>query len=238
MAWTLVTGGAKRLGADLCYALAEKGYSVVIHYNKSQKEALAVVDKCKQLGGQAIAIQGDFSTLPSTLDFIQRYLTLYPETQHLINNVGNYLIKSACQTEIEEWMSLFQTNLHVPFILAKALIPKLIQYQGQIINIGMSGSDKQQGHTYATAYMTTKASLLMLTRSLALELASKGVRVNMVSPGYLDIAVDLPKDCNRLPMHRAGKCWEISRVVNFLLDPASAYITGQNIEVAGGVGLS
>ncbi|WP_068470369.1 SDR family oxidoreductase [Candidatus Protochlamydia phocaeensis] len=238
MAWVLITGGAKRLGAELCYGLAEKGYSIAVHYNTSQLEALAVAEKCRLLGVQAGTIQGDFSTVESTIEFAERYVRLYPHTQALVNNVGNYLIKSALETEAEEWTGLFQSNLHAPFILSKALAPSLVRHCGQIINIGMSGIDKQGAHVYSAAYMITKGALLMLTRSLALELAPHGVRVNMVSPGYLDIAVDLPEDCSKLPMRRAGQCREISRVVSFLLDPASQYITGQNIEVAGGVGLS
>lgn len=236
--WTLVTGGAKRLGADLCVALADAGFSVVVHYNHSQEEALEVVAKCQEKGVQSAAIQGDFSSWAKLKDFMQRYLQQFPHTHALINNVGNFLTQSAQQTSVEEWEFLFQTNLHAPFFLSQSLLPTLIQFQGQIINIGVSGLYKQTGHSYAMAYALTKAALLEMTRSLARELAPQGVRVNMVSPGMLDISVDLPTDIAQLPMHRPGYCREVSRVVTFLLDSASAYITGQNIEVAGGWGLA
>lgn len=237
MAWTLVTGGAKHLGASICLGLAEKGYPVVVHYRTSEQEASVVVEKCRQLGVDAAMIQGDFSSLESTLEFIKHYQEQFAETSHLINNVGNYLIKSALKTDEQEWIELFQTNLHTPFILIKNLISSIARHQGNIINIGCSGVNAIHANTYSTAYQATKLGLWMLTRSLAKELAVQGVRVNMISPGHLDSSIDLPKDLSRLPMHRPGYGWEIARVVAFLLDPASAYITGQNIEVAGGVGL-
>jgi NAD(P)-dependent dehydrogenase (short-subunit alcohol dehydrogenase family) len=231
--WTLVTGGSKRLGAALCLALAEKGRSVVVHYNQSQKEAFDVVAQCQALGTQAAAIQGDFSSVASVKNFVERYLQQFPETETLINNVGDYLIRSALQTSIDEWITLFQVNLHTPFILTQALIPSLIRNQGQIINIGVSGLHRKAANTYSTAYTLTKQGLWGLTLAAAKELAPQGVRANMVSPGQLDISVDR----HPIPMGRPASCWEVCRVVNFLLDPDSAYLTGQNIEVAGGLGL-
>lgn len=232
--WTLVTGGAKRLGAALCLALAEKGHAIVVHYHQSQKEALQVVAACQALGVKACAIQGDFSSTASVQDFVQRYLQQFPDTKNLINNVGNYLIRSALQTSFEEWMLLFQVNLHTPFMLTQALAPSLIQQQGNIIHIGVSGLKPHAAHIYSTAYTLTKEGLWGLTLATARELAPQKVRVNMVSPGQLDISVD----CHPIPMQRPGSCWEVCRVVSFLLDSESQYITGQNIEVAGGLGLT
>lgn len=232
--WILVTGGAKRLGAALCLALAEKGHAVAVHYNRSQTEALEVVAQCQARGQPAAAIQGDFSSMESTQDFVQRYLQQFPETTGLINNVGNYLIRSALHTSIEEWSSLFQVNLHAPFMLMQALAPSLIRHKGQVINIGISGLKRQSAYTNSTAYHLTKEGLWGLTLALARELAPQGVRVNMVSPGQLDISVDQ----RPAPMQRMAHCSEVCHVVNFLLDPLSTYLTGQNIEVAGGLSLT
>lgn len=235
---TLVTGGAKRLGAELCLSLAKKGHSLVVHYNQSYTEALEVVSHCQVFGVQAAAIQGDFSTTSNTKEFIGRYLKQFPDTNILINNVGDYLMGSALQTSVEDWMRLFQVNLHAPLILSQALAPTLIQHRGHIINIGVSGLMRHATNIYATAYMLSKESLWGLTRVLARELAPDGVKVNMVSPGMLDISIDLVQFIPQLPMQRPASCSEVCRVVNFLLDPASDYITGQNIEIAGGFGLS
>lgn len=232
--WTLVTGGAKRLGAALCLALAEKGHSVVVHYNQSRKEALEIAANCQAISGQATIIQGDFSTAENVKEFAVRYMEQFPETVALINNIGDYFIGSALQTSIENWIYLFQVNLHTPFILTQALVPSLIHHKGQIINIGASGLKRHSANTYATAYHLSKEGLLGLTVSLARELAPQGIRVNMVSPGLLNFSVDQYP----IPMNRPAYCHEVCRVVNFLLDPDSMYITGQNIEVAGGLGLA
>ncbi|WP_075882625.1 SDR family NAD(P)-dependent oxidoreductase [Candidatus Protochlamydia sp. W-9] len=234
MAWTLVTGGAKRLGAHLCYALAEQGYSVVVHYNKSEQEAKDVVKKCQEIGVEAAAIQGDFSSNEAIQDFTKRYLLEFKETTNLINNVGNYFVRSGLQTPLSDWMALFQINLHAPFILIQKMIPSLLESKGQIINLGVSGLYENPAGIYSTAYRMTKSCLWMLTKSLSVELASKGVRVNMVSPGQTDFSVDLQHQKHKLPMNRPCECKEISRVITFLLHPDSVYITGQNIEIAGG----
>lgn len=234
--WILVTGGAKRLGAAICAALAEKGYSVVVHYNTSEQEATDVVNTCRQFNVQAEAIQGDFSSSAGALDFINRYLDRFESTRGLINNVGTYIRKSALQTEVSEWEALIQTNLTTPFVLAKALAPSLIANKGSIINLGAANLYPGKGSVLTAAYRVAKGGLWSLTASLAKELAPSRVTVNMVSPGQLDISVSLPS-LDQLPMHRPAYCSEVARVILFLLSPESAYITGQNIEVSGGYGL-
>ena len=234
--WTLVTGGAKRLGAEICQTLAASGHNIVVHYHNSHDDAINVQAACKKLGVEAELLQGDFSTQETTQKFIDAYLSQFTETEHLINNVGNYLIKSALNMPLKEWYDLFQTNLHAPFALIQALTPSLKKQQGSIVNIGIAGMNHLPADTYATAYSITKASLLMLTKSVAKELAPDHVRVNMVSPGYIDNAVDLP-DPSRLPMGRPATTQEVARAVEFLINKDNAYITGQNIEVSGGVRL-
>ncbi len=235
--WTLITGGAKRLGAILCTTLAKQGHSIVVHYNNSREEALQVVGKCRALGVAAECIQGDLSSTEATANFIKRYLKKFPKTTTLINNVGNYLIKPASTTTSEEWLSLFQTNLHAPTSIIQALLPSLKKHQGRIVNIGTAGVQWLSARTYTPAYYITKTSLWMLTKSLATELGPFGVTINMVSPGILNNTVDPPKDMTLIPMRRMGTPEEVARVVAFLLEEGSGYITGQNIDVAGGIRL-
>lgn len=231
--WTLVTGGAKRLGASLSHSLAEQGLDLVIHYRRSENEAHEVVEACRMKGVKAEAIQGDFSSEESLMDFARRYLERFPETGALINNVGEYLIRSALKTTLQEWTSLFQSNLYAPFYLVQSLSPSLIRHKGRVVNIGVAGLTRHSAYTYASAYMLAKDALLGLTRALARELAPYEVCVNMVSPGELDNSIDH----HPLPMKRPATSEEICRAVQFLLNPASGYITGQNIEIAGGFGL-
>ena len=237
MAWTLVTGGAKRLGAEICRTLAALNYDLVIHYNTSNKEAVSLRQECQQQGVRAEIIQGDFSTEESTTRFCNEYLERFTLTRNLVNNVGNFLIKPALETSVLEWNAMFQNNLHVPFMLTKALAPKIKSLHGCIINVGVAGLETIRADTYSTAYSSAKLGLWMLTKSLAKELGPDLVRVNMVSPGYLETAVDLPSDVSKLPMGRPGKLTEVADLIAFLLEPTGAYITGQNIEVAGAIRL-
>jgi NAD(P)-dependent dehydrogenase (short-subunit alcohol dehydrogenase family) len=237
MAWTLVTGGAKRLGAEICRNLAKAGYDVIVHYNTSHQEALQVAEECRQQGVHSEVMQGDFSTPTSTQKFIGDYLQKFPITYNLINNVGNYHLASFQETSSQVCYDLFQTNFHAPFAIIQALLPSLKNLKGNIINLGVGGIHNVKIKSIGPIYCATKAALWHLTKTMAYELASSQVRVNMVSPGCLEIAVDLPDDLNKFPMKRAGKSSEVSRVITFLLAKESSYITGQNIEVAGAYAL-
>lgn len=235
MKWTLVTGGAKRLGAEICLSRAAQGDSILVHYRSSRKDAEDVAAACRKHGVDAQIIQGDFSSLESTLLFIEECRRQFPDIKNLINNVGNYLVKSAVHTTPEEWNALFQTNLHAPFALCQAFSSSICQAQGNILNIGVVGVNNIHADVKRTAYVATKMSLWMLTKSLARELASSHVRVNMISPGYLENAVDLSGA--NLPMQQPVRLEEVIQTVSFLLDEKNRHLTGQNIEVGGSIGL-
>lgn len=237
MNWTLVTGAAKRLGKSIALNLAAQGHSIVVHYNTSESEAESVVKSCHALGVQCGMIQGDFSTQESTAEFIERYLSRFSTTKYLVNNVGNYLSETASRTSDEEWRTMFQTNFHVPFSLIQALVPSLRRERGCVVSIGFAGAGDYLGAGSCAAYCIAKNALWMLTRALALELAPCGVRVNMVSPGHLENTAVKIVDVQALPMRRLGSLNEVARAVSFFIDEQNAYITGQNIEVAGGIRL-
>lgn len=237
MKWTLVTGAAKKLGKEIALELAKSGRNIVVHYRNSQKEAEELVKKLRGLEVHAETICGDFSTSASTEQFISAYLKRFSETETLVCNVGNYILGSTLETSITDWQDILQTNLLTPLALIQALAPSLKRHKGQIINIGMVGCKEVRASTHASAYNTSKTALWMATSSLAKELAPDGVRVNMVSPGYLEESIDLPEKPSALPMGRLATFQEVAHAVAFLLDPRSSYITGQNLEVAGALKL-
>ncbi len=230
----LVTGGAQGFGAEICLQLAEQGHDVVVHFRKSDPSN--ILSRCQKYGVIVDAIQGDFSTVDLLEDFIRRYLARFPKTKGLVNNVGNYLIAPPSQTESKEWLSLFQTNLFTPVFLVRALLPALKEEKGRVVNIGTCGLTTPRALLHATAYAATKSALHFYTRSLAKELAPDHINVNMVSPGYLETSVDL-EEAAELPMGRPATLKEAARAVLFFFDSQSSYITGQNLEVAGGFGL-
>jgi NAD(P)-dependent dehydrogenase (short-subunit alcohol dehydrogenase family) len=235
MGWTLVTGAAKGLGREICLQLAAKGHAILVHYRHSQHLAEELTAECRRQGGASELICGDFATLDSTQRFIEECLQRFPDIQHLVNNVGEYVCKPALETSAEEWLRVFQSNLHLPCTLIQAFLPSIRAQQGCIVNVGVAGAGLLQADLKRTAYRLAKTSLYLLTKSLAKQLAPEGVRVNMVSPGYLEQSVDLPE--KTLPMQRLGRLTEAARVVAFFFEKESSYITGQNIEVAGGVAL-
>jgi NAD(P)-dependent dehydrogenase (short-subunit alcohol dehydrogenase family) len=235
MAWVLVTGGAKRVGAAICQVLAENKYNLLVHYLSGDKEAEKVVAECRAQNVSAEFIRGDFSSAETTQAFINEVNTQYPDIEHLINNVGNFLPGPASKIPIQEWQNLFQTNFFGPIALIQGFLPNIRKRQGTIINLGTAGVSSMRADSKYAAYTATKAALFWLTKSLARELAPDKVRVNMVSPGQLDISVD---HCSVTPlMGRYGVSREIGEVIAFLLKAESSYITGQNIEVAGALAL-
>lgn len=235
--WVLVTGGAKGLGKEIAVTVAERGANVVIQYNKSFSEAEELKTELKSKGFSIEIIQGSFDSQAETVDFIQRYMKNFPVTKHLINNVGNYLVKPLIRTTFVEVTDLFQTNLFTPLLLIQGLLPSIERNKGSVVNIGMSGLGMLKGDLNAAVYTMTKVALLSMTKSLARELGPRQVRVNMVSPGQLENAVDLPQTYEKFPMKRPGKLREVANVVAFMLSDENEYITGQNIDVAGGLGL-
>jgi NAD(P)-dependent dehydrogenase (short-subunit alcohol dehydrogenase family) len=238
--WTLVTGGAKRLGAAICRKLAQSGHPLVIHYNISLEEAKTLQKECRGYGVPVEIIQGSFTTFASTDEFLSRYIKQFPSTKNLINNVGSYLLAHIEETNPEDAYKLFQTNFFTPFLLVQKLLPAIKQENGSIINLGISGLAGPKANVGSPIYFATKAALWSLTKSLAKELAPHAVRVNMVSPGLLENAIDLEKNPNLLkqvPMGHTGKLVDVATTIDFLLTDASNYITGQNIEIAGGLGL-
>ena len=236
MSWTLVTGAAKGLGSEICLELARRGHSIVIHYRESQREAEDLKRECLKLGVKAEIIKGDFSKEEDLLAFSKECMLRFPDMKNLINNVGNYYIGSTLETPIDLWKDLYQTNFFVPIQIIHSLMPSIVQLKGSIINIGVVGIHAVPADLYSPAYTSSKLALWMITKSLAKEYASKGVRVNMVSPGYLENAVDLPDNLSLLPQGRPVSLDETAKLVAFLLDENQS-ITGQNLEIAGGVRL-
>lgn len=231
----LVTGGAKGLGAEICQQLASRGHDILIHYRSSMKEAEKIAANCRTYGVMAEVLQGDFANEVSLREFITKLLH-FQDVKGLVNNVGNYLISSLSKTEESAWQSLFQTNFFAPVFLTKALLPSLCKQQGVVVNIGVSGLHPVKALMNAAAYSATKSALWFYTRTLAKEMAPHFVSVNMVSPGYMENAVDLPS-LQALPMKRPLMLQEVAQMVVYLFEEGSHVITGQNIEVAGGVGL-
>jgi len=228
----LLLGASKRLGAHLASYLS-KDYSLFLQYrqNPNLLEALQ-----KNLGKERITLlKGDFSTKEGVESFCGNIQHQTPELDAILYTIGPYSFDSPLTAKIPVVENLLQLSLYAPLVILQKLTPLLEKTKGSFVSMGMCGLAVRQADIRTFSYTLSKNNLLLLTKSAALELASKNVRVNMVSPGYLFDTEDLPK--GKVPAKRLGTYEDIQEAVSFLLDPKNSYITGQNIEVAGGVRL-
>ena len=229
----LITGGARRLGAHLARGLAEDGWAVVVNYRSSADAAEALVAEIEGEGGRAWAIQGDVSARADVSAMFSEVSRREGRLDLLLNNVGIYEPKPLREVSLDDWDAAIAANLSGSFYCVHAALPLLEATRGQVISIGYAGLDALTAAPEATPYQVSKVGMLVLTKALAKEMAPRGVRANMVSPGQLTNSVDLPDDLEAaIPAGRAGTLDDILGAVRYLL--GAGYVTGVNIDVAGG----
>lgn len=232
----LVTGGARRLGRQLCLRLAEEGWDLVVNYRDSRSDAEALVEQLGGLGAGARAIQADISQADQVEAMFQSVSRTEGRLDLLVNNVGNYEPRPVRLLEPAEWDACLAANLSGAFYCCHHALELLEASGGQIVSLGYAGVDALVGNPEAPAYQVSKTGLLVLTKSLAEALAPR-VRVNMLSPGHLENSVDLPEDIEgTIPGGRAGGLDEVAEALLWLLE--AHYVTGVNIDVAGGYRLT
>lgn len=231
----LVTGASKRLGKALAIKASALGYHTWVNYLHSKSETLEVVKEIEMAGGTASIIEGDVSR-PADVDRIIK--TIQQESRRLdllVNNVGIYETGSLLDFSPDNFENIINTNLFGSYRLIQAAIPLFPEAGGNIINIGFTGSHLSHASTHATAYVISKSALLTLSNSYANLLGPRNIRVNMISPGQLENSVDLPDNLAELiPMGHAGTLDDISNAFEFMISDKAAYVTGQNLEIAGG----
>lgn len=230
----VVTGGARRLGRHLCTTLAARGYDIVILYRSSRADAETLAADIARTGRSARALSVDVANEPQVAAVFADISAHEGRVDLLVNNVGNYNPQHVSQLTPAVWDATLATNLSGAFYCCFHARP-LLQAGGNIINIGMAGLEGTRANVRGADYYVSKTGLLSLTRTLAVAYAEHRVRVNMVSPGQLDNSVDLPapdRIGEWVPLGRAGTLDDIAQAVEYLLD--ATYVTGANIDVAGG----
>ncbi len=240
----LVTGGSRGIGRAICLALARDGAAVAVNYQKSDEAAQEVAAAITSAGGRASVHKADVKDAEAAQRVVDEVVQQYGRIDILVNNAGIIRDGLLVGMTAEDWNAVIQTNLGGVFNFTKAVLrPMLMQRGGQIINISsMSG---ERGGRGQTNYAASKGAINALTRSLAMEVASKKIRVNAVAPGMVltemsDTVRNLSKDAllGRIPLARYASPEEIASVVAFLASDEAAYITGQVITVDGGLGLA
>jgi 3-oxoacyl-[acyl-carrier protein] reductase len=231
----LVTGASKRLGKALAIKAAALGYHTWVNYLHSKSEALQVVKEIESAGGTASIVEGDVSKPEDVDHIIKTIQQASGQLDLLVNNVGIYETGSLLEFTADNFENIIVTNLFGSNRLIQAAIPLFTHEGGNIINIGFTGSHLSHASTHATAYVISKSALLTLSNSYANLLGPKNIRVNMISPGQLENSVDLPDNLTELiPIGRAGTVDDVANAFEFIISEKAGYITGQNLEIAGG----
>ena len=235
----LVTGGSGNIGRGIAVRLAEAGADVVVHYHSDADRAAQTVDA---IGGNAISVQANLSRVGDVAEMFGKIDETGPPVTCVVNNAGGYPVQAFTEISVEDWQRVLSANLDSAVYVSQEAIRCMCDQNsgGAIVNIAsIEGSDPALGHSH---YATSKAGLLMLTRSCALEYGQKGIRVNAVSPGLIaryGIEDDWPDGVarwrERAPLQRMGLSTDVADAVLFLLSPASRWISGANLVVDGGM---
>jgi len=238
----LVTGSSRGIGKATALLFAQEGAKVIVNYSKSKKEAEKVVEDIKKVGSDAIAIQCDISDEKQVTVMFDQVQKKFGRVDILVNNAGFVVDKPFFERDAEEWKRILGINLVGVFLCTKYARENMMkQKHGKIINISSTnGID-----TFSTTcpdYDAAKAGVILLTRSLAKELAPY-VQVNSIAPGWIDTDMnkDLPKEflkeeIEKIYVKRMGKPEEIAKVVLFLASEDASFISGATIKVDGGYG--
>ena len=235
----IVTGGSRGIGRAAALALAAQGAKLVVNFAHSSDAAEAVVQEIEESGGEAIALQADVSQNEAVENLIKQTLTKYKRIDILVNNAGITQDTLLLRMKPEQWQAVIDLNLTGVFLCTKAVSKTMLkQRSGRIINIASVAG--QMGNPGQANYSAAKAGVIGFTKTVAKEMAQRGVTVNAVAPGFIetDMTHDLKSEeiIKFIPLGRYGKPEEVAGTIRFLAaDPAAAYITGQVFNVDGGM---
>jgi 3-oxoacyl-[acyl-carrier protein] reductase len=234
----LVTGASRGIGAAIARALAREGWPVGVNYRSDDEAANAVVEGITAAGGRALAVKGDVAD-PETADALfERLEEEFGPVLVLVNNAGVRADGLAPMIDDDDWQSVIDTNLSAAFRLTRrALKPMIRNRYGRVVNIAsIVGAVK--GNPGQANYAASKAGLVAMTRSVAAEVARRGVTVNAVAPGLIETDMTEGIGDNLLehvPARRAGTPDEVAECVRFLASDGAAYVTGVCLTVDGGL---
>jgi len=237
----LVTGGSRGIGRSIAVAFAKQGATVVISYAGNEAAAQETLGLIQSAGGKGEAVRFDVADSAACASTVDNVMKTHGRLDVLVNNAGVAVDGLVMRMKDEDWDKQLDTNLKGAFALIRAASrPMMKQRGGAIINltsiVGESGNGGQ------SAYSASKAGLIGLTKSVAKELASRNIRVNAVSPGFIgtDMTAGINDEMRKkmvesIPLARLGAPEEVANAVVFLASDAAAYITGEVLKVNGGM---
>jgi 3-oxoacyl-[acyl-carrier protein] reductase len=237
---SLVTGASTGIGAATARQLAEAGSRVAVHYHQSREAALGVVQQIEAAGGRAFVVQANLAKPAAAAQLVEQV----GRVDCLVNNAGSMIgRRKLLEITPEFWNEVMETNLSSVLRVTQAVVPGMIERgSGTIINIA-SVAARNGGGPGVMAYATAKAAVVCLTKGLAKELASSGIRVNAVNPGVIATPfhekftseAQMKALVANIPQGRAGTSEEIASVIAFLASDGASHMTGESVEVNGGL---
>ena len=239
----VVTGGSRGIGRAICLELARGGATVMLCYAGNEQAALDTVAACEALGAKAAAMRCDVSKTDEVKALVDAALQQFGAVHILVNNAGITRDGLLMTMKEDAWDQVLDTNLKGAFLTMKAVARTMMkQRYGRIVNL--SSVVGLHGNAGQVNYAASKAGVIGMTKSLAKELASRGVTVNAVAPGFIDtdMTAALPQAARdallpTIPTQRLGAAEEVAQAVAFLASDQAAYITGQVLAVDGGMSM-
>lgn len=237
----IVTGASRGIGKAIAVKLAELGSNLVLNYRSDSKSVEDVIKEIESKGSKAIAVQGDVSVFSDAENIVKKAVEVFGSLDILINNAGITKDGLVLRMKEEDFDKVIDVNLKGAFNCIRHAAPVMVKQKGgKIVNIssvvGVTGNAGQIN------YSAAKAGIIGVTKSAARELASRGINVNAVAPGFIqtdmtEVLSDKVKEStlNGIPLKRFGSAQDIANMVAFLVSPSADYITGQVINVDGGM---
>ena len=237
----LITGATRGLGKEIALTLAEAGYNIALNYRKENEELEKLKNEIKEKGVECLTVCGDVSNFEEVEKFVKEIIEKFGKIDVLVNNAGITKDMLLMRMKKEDFESVIDVNLVGTFNVTKNVISYMMKARtGRIVNIssvvGISGNAGQ------TNYSASKAGIIGFTKSLAKEVASRNINVNAVAPGFIETSMtEVLKEeikeeiAKTIPLKRMGKAKDVANLVKFLVSEDSSYITGQVINVDGGM---
>jgi 3-oxoacyl-[acyl-carrier protein] reductase len=237
----IVTGGTRGIGKAIVEELAKRGANVAFNYSKSADEAEKLLSAIEAAGGKAFAAQCDVANTEAAADFVKQVAAEFGTVDLLVNNAGITRDQLMLRMKEDDWDAVIDTNLKSCFLMTKAVMRGMLrQRAGRIVNItSVSGL---LGNAGQANYAASKAGMIGFTRTTAREVASRGITVNAVAPGFIetDIWATVTEQAREAilkmaPLGTIGKPEDVAEAVAFLASDAARYVTGQTLNVDGGL---
>lgn len=229
----LVTGAARGIGRAVAIGLAADGMDVAVAYRSSKQDAERTAELVRQAGRRAFTLAADVTDPSAAAGLVSTAERELGRVDVLVNVVGDYDPAPLGEVTLETWRRMLDSNLLAVFILCRAVLPGMRSRRfGRIINFGFAGVLRQGWSDRAVPYKVAKAGLVLFSRALARAEASHGLTVNVVSPGVAENSVSRPIE--GIPAGRLASVDEVAAAARYFASDAAAYVTGQDLEVAGG----